>query len=200
MSRPAGAHTAGPCPRCFVEAVRPGRPMSVRGRDLVGYACDHCAKCVVSRIEEDLEVYDVVSVDLPDATLHGTSGRWRATASRCAVRSVRVVSGCCGSSAGELASTEASPCPCPTGPEHRKLGCSGGGQLSDLRHQAWSRDVLVPRRLRNSRWLPADSGHCSSALGSESWPNGSSFGCDLSTLRRWMPRSILRRRWLVLST
>ncbi|CAM5485235.1 DNA-binding protein [Streptomyces pilosus] len=29
--------------RCLVEAVRPGRPMTVAGRDAVDYLCDHCA-------------------------------------------------------------------------------------------------------------------------------------------------------------
>ncbi len=84
MSRSVGAHTADPCPRCFVEAVRPGRPMTVAGHDVVGYLCDHCAHAWSRPVEDDLEVYDVVRVDLPDATLYGTA--WQVEADRVQVR------------------------------------------------------------------------------------------------------------------
>ncbi|MFG2534728.1 hypothetical protein ACGFU4_05720 [Streptomyces sp. NPDC048511] len=35
MSRSAGPHTADPCPRCCVEAVRTGVPKTDEGRDRV---------------------------------------------------------------------------------------------------------------------------------------------------------------------
>ncbi|MEV7057528.1 hypothetical protein AB0N79_16070 [Streptomyces microflavus] len=46
MSRSAGTHTADPCPRCYVQAVREGTPLPAPGSDridAVGYACDRCA-------------------------------------------------------------------------------------------------------------------------------------------------------------
>lgn len=84
MSRSVGAHTADPCPRCRVEAVRPGKPTSVGGRAVVGYLCDHCAHTWTRPVEDDLDVYDIVRVDLPDATLYGTV--WQVDADRVLVR------------------------------------------------------------------------------------------------------------------
>nr|WP_181396788.1 hypothetical protein [Streptomyces sp. FT05W] len=72
MSRSVGPHTADPCPRCLVEEVRPGSPMTVEGRDVVGYHCEQCTHVWNRPIEDDLEVHDVVRVDLPGATLYGT--------------------------------------------------------------------------------------------------------------------------------
>ncbi|MFH8464104.1 hypothetical protein [Streptomyces sp. NPDC017991] len=46
--------------------------MSVGGRDVVGYACDHCAHTWSRPVETDVDVHDVVRVDLPHATLYGT--------------------------------------------------------------------------------------------------------------------------------
>ena len=84
MSRTVGAHTADPCPRCFLEAVRPGKPMTVEGRDVVGYVCDHCAKAWSRPIEDDLDVYDIVRADLDDRTLYGTV--WQVDDDRVQVR------------------------------------------------------------------------------------------------------------------
>lgn len=84
MSRSVGAHTADPCPRCLIEAVRAGRLLTVPGRDVVGYLCDHCAHEWTRPVEDDLDVYDVVRVDLPDATLYGTV--WQVEADRVQVR------------------------------------------------------------------------------------------------------------------
>ncbi|MFD7700088.1 hypothetical protein [Streptomyces caelestis] len=72
MSRSTGAHTADPCPRCRAEEVRTGTPSSARGRDVVGYRCDRCGHTWSRPVEDDLDVYDTVRVDLPDATLYGT--------------------------------------------------------------------------------------------------------------------------------
>ncbi|OEJ62403.1 hypothetical protein BGM19_34755 [Streptomyces agglomeratus] len=72
MSRSEGPHTADPCPRCLVEAVRPGVPMTVEGREVVGYLCEQCAHAWNRPVEGDLEVYDIVRVDLPSTTLYGT--------------------------------------------------------------------------------------------------------------------------------
>ncbi|MGQ4362458.1 hypothetical protein [Streptomyces sp. SAS_272] len=85
MSRTVGARTADPCPRCFLEAARPGKPMTVEGRDVVGYVCDHCANAWTRPVEDDVEVYDTVRVDLADATLYGTV--WQVEADRVQVRS-----------------------------------------------------------------------------------------------------------------
>ncbi|NNJ08133.1 hypothetical protein HHX38_29020 [Streptomyces sp. PKU-MA01144] len=51
---------------------------------MVGYFCDHCAHAWTRPVEEDLDVYDVVRVDLPDATLYGTV--WQVEADRVQVR------------------------------------------------------------------------------------------------------------------
>ncbi|MFJ2291823.1 hypothetical protein ACIOG7_08930 [Streptomyces sp. NPDC087894] len=72
MSRSAGPHTADPCPRCCVEAVRTGVRTTPEGRDVVGYLCEQCANAWTRPVEEDLEVYDIVRVDHPGATLYGT--------------------------------------------------------------------------------------------------------------------------------
>lgn len=84
MSRSAGAHTADPCPRCFVEAVRLGSPTAVAGREVVAYLCDRCAHTWSRPVEEDLEVHDVVRVDLPGGTLYGIA--WQVEADRVQVR------------------------------------------------------------------------------------------------------------------
>lgn len=84
MSRSVGPHTADPCPRCFVEAVRPGVPMTVEGCDVVGYLCEQCANVWSLPVEGDLEVYDIVRVDLPSATLYGTV--WQVKEDRVQVR------------------------------------------------------------------------------------------------------------------
>lgn len=84
MSRSVGAHTADPCPRCRVEAVRLGKPMTVGGCDAVGYHCDHCAHAWTRQVEDDLNVYDIVRVDLLDATLYGNV--WQVDADRVQVR------------------------------------------------------------------------------------------------------------------
>ncbi|MEV7288247.1 hypothetical protein AB0O01_27400 [Streptomyces sp. NPDC093252] len=84
MSRSVGTHTADPCPRCLVEAVRPGSPMAVAGHNVVGYHCDRCAKSWTRPVEDDLDVHDVVRVDLPDATLYGTV--WQVEGDRVQVR------------------------------------------------------------------------------------------------------------------
>ncbi|MFF9759561.1 hypothetical protein ACF1G4_08395 [Streptomyces caelestis] len=72
MSRSIGAHTADPCPKCRVEEVRIGTPSSARGRDVVDYRCDRCGHMWFRPVEDDLDVYDTVRVDLPDVTLYGT--------------------------------------------------------------------------------------------------------------------------------
>ncbi|KOT33863.1 hypothetical protein ADK41_27445 [Streptomyces caelestis] len=72
MSRSIGAHTADPCPKCRVEEVRIGTPSSSRGRDVVDYRCDRCGRTWFRPVEDDLDVYDTVRVDLPDVTLYGT--------------------------------------------------------------------------------------------------------------------------------
>jgi hypothetical protein len=84
MSRSVGTHTADPCPRCFVEAVHPVRPVTVAGCEAVGYLCDHCAHAWTRPVETDVEVYDVVRVDLPHATLYGTA--WKVETDRIQVR------------------------------------------------------------------------------------------------------------------
>ncbi|WP_189774967.1 hypothetical protein [Streptomyces tauricus] len=84
MSRSVDGHTADPCPRCSVEAVRLGRPLSVGGRDMVGHTCDHCAHTWSRPVETDVEVYDIVRVDLPHATLYGTV--WQVQTDRIQVR------------------------------------------------------------------------------------------------------------------
>ncbi|MCX5265762.1 hypothetical protein [Streptomyces sp. NBC_00199] len=45
--------------------------MTVAGREVVGYRCDHCAHAWTRPVEDGLDVHDVVRVDLPDATLYG---------------------------------------------------------------------------------------------------------------------------------
>ncbi|MFF2521553.1 hypothetical protein [Streptomyces liangshanensis] len=72
MSRLIGAHTADPCPRCRYEAVRLGTPVPAAGHHVVGYACDRCGKTWSRPVERDLDEYDVVRADLPEATLYGT--------------------------------------------------------------------------------------------------------------------------------
>ncbi|RPK86134.1 hypothetical protein EES45_00400 [Streptomyces sp. ADI97-07] len=72
MSRSVGPHTADRCPRCSVEAVQRGVPMTVEGCDVICYRCGHCAKAWTRPVEDDLEVYDIVRVDLHDTTLYGT--------------------------------------------------------------------------------------------------------------------------------
>jgi len=84
MSRTVGEHTADPCPRCFVHAVRPGEPTAVGGCDVVGYLCDRCAHAWTRPVEDDLDVYDIVRVDLTDATLYGDV--WQVDADRVQVR------------------------------------------------------------------------------------------------------------------
>ncbi|MEU0677563.1 hypothetical protein ABZ330_32655 [Streptomyces sp. NPDC006172] len=84
MSRSAGAHIADPCPRCFVEAARQGRPTTVEGRDVVGYRCDRCSNEWVRPVEDDLDVHDVVRVDLPNASLYGEV--WRVEGDRVQIR------------------------------------------------------------------------------------------------------------------
>ncbi|MGW0846298.1 hypothetical protein ACWD26_40435 [Streptomyces sp. NPDC002787] len=58
--------------------------MTVAGQDVVGYRCDRCANAWTRPVEDDLDVYDVVRVDLPDATLYGTV--WQVEADRVQVR------------------------------------------------------------------------------------------------------------------
>ncbi|MFG2963736.1 hypothetical protein ACGFZS_10675 [Streptomyces sp. NPDC048288] len=58
--------------------------MSVAERHVVEYACEHCAHAWTRPVEDDLDVYDVVRVDLPDATLYGTV--WQVEADRVQVR------------------------------------------------------------------------------------------------------------------
>ena len=84
MSRSVGPHTADPCPRCFVEAVRPGVPMAVEGCGVVGYLCEQCTNVWNRPVEGDLEVYDIVRGDLPSATLYGTV--WQVEEDRVQVR------------------------------------------------------------------------------------------------------------------
>ncbi|WP_328494618.1 hypothetical protein OHS59_19140 [Streptomyces sp. NBC_00414] len=84
MSRSVDAHTADPCPRCSAGAVRPGSPVSIEGRDSVGYACDRCGHTWSRPVETDVDVYDIVRVDLPHATLYGTV--WQVEADRVLVR------------------------------------------------------------------------------------------------------------------
>ncbi|MFF1445110.1 hypothetical protein [Streptomyces sp. NPDC058295] len=84
MSRSAGPHTADPCPRCLVEAVRPGYPTTTAGRGVVRYGCDHCTHTWTRTVEDDLEVHGTVRVDLPDATLYGTA--WQVEPDRVQVR------------------------------------------------------------------------------------------------------------------
>ncbi|MFE6931812.1 hypothetical protein ACFVDT_07245 [Streptomyces sp. NPDC057699] len=84
MSRSAGPHTADPCARCCVEAVRTGVPTTAAGRAVVGYRCEQCANTWTRPVEDDLEVYDVVRVDLPGATLYGTV--WQVEGDRVQVR------------------------------------------------------------------------------------------------------------------
>ncbi|WP_437074756.1 hypothetical protein [Streptomyces sp. enrichment culture] len=87
MSRSVGAHTADPCPRCLVEAVRPGSPTTDAGRDVVGYHCDACAHRWSRPFETELELHDTVRVDLPDATLYGSV--WQVEPDRVQVRGER---------------------------------------------------------------------------------------------------------------
>ncbi|MEV7433300.1 hypothetical protein [Streptomyces griseoviridis] len=72
MSRSVGRHTADPCPRCRVEAVRLGRPTTVEGREVVAYSCERCAHEWNRPVEDDVEIDDTVRVDLPEATLYGS--------------------------------------------------------------------------------------------------------------------------------
>lgn len=72
MSRSIGSRTADPCPKCRVEEARTGNPSSAQGRDVVNYRCDRCGHTWFRPVEDDLDVYDTVRVDLPDATLYGT--------------------------------------------------------------------------------------------------------------------------------
>lgn len=72
MSRSIGSHTADPCPKCRVEKVRTGNPSSAQGQDVVSYLCDRCGHTWSRPVEDDLDVYDTVRVDLPDATIYGT--------------------------------------------------------------------------------------------------------------------------------
>ncbi|MFF0054015.1 hypothetical protein ACFYRI_06405 [Streptomyces microflavus] len=58
--------------------------MTKAGHDVVEYLCDHCAHIWSRPVEDDLEVYDVVRVDLPDATHYGTA--WQVEADRVQVR------------------------------------------------------------------------------------------------------------------
>ncbi|MFE4216910.1 hypothetical protein [Streptomyces sp. NPDC056844] len=84
MSRSAGPHTADPCPQCSVEAVRTGVPTTAEGREVVGYLCEQCANAWTRPVEQDLEVYDIVRVDLPGATRYGTV--WQVEDDRVQVR------------------------------------------------------------------------------------------------------------------
>ncbi|MDT0342038.1 hypothetical protein [Streptomyces litchfieldiae] len=54
------------------------------GRDVVGYLCEHCAHAWSRPVEDDLEVYDIVRADLPEATLYGTV--WQVEADRVQIR------------------------------------------------------------------------------------------------------------------
>ncbi|MFB7333763.1 hypothetical protein ACFC00_19245 [Streptomyces adustus] len=51
---------------------------------MVEYACEHCAHAWTRPVEDDLDVYDVVRLDRPDATLYGTV--WQVEADRVQVR------------------------------------------------------------------------------------------------------------------
>ncbi|MFE7031622.1 hypothetical protein ACFU9Y_15035 [Streptomyces sp. NPDC057621] len=67
-----------------MEAVRQGSHTSAGGREVVGYTCDHCAHTWSRPVETDVEVYDIVRADLPDATLYGTV--WQVQTDRIQVR------------------------------------------------------------------------------------------------------------------
>ncbi|MFJ8450447.1 hypothetical protein [[Kitasatospora] papulosa] len=51
---------------------------------MVGYLCEQCANVWNRPVEGDLEVYDIVRVDLPSATLYGTV--WQVKEDRAQVR------------------------------------------------------------------------------------------------------------------
>lgn len=90
MSRSVGPHTADPCPRCFVESVRPGTPVpaaepSTGGAvTAVAYTCERCTHTWTRPVEDDLVVHDAVRVDLPEATLYGEA--WEVEEGRVQVR------------------------------------------------------------------------------------------------------------------
>ncbi|MET7446541.1 hypothetical protein [Streptomyces sp. NPDC005508] len=84
MSRSAGPYTADPCPLCCVEAVRTGVRTTAEERDVIGYLCEQCANASTRPVEDDLEVYDIVRVDLPGTTLYGTV--WQVEGDRVQVR------------------------------------------------------------------------------------------------------------------
>lgn len=58
--------------------------MTVEGCDVVDYLCEQCANVWSRPVEGDLEVYDIVRVDLPSATLYGTV--WQVKEDRVQVR------------------------------------------------------------------------------------------------------------------
>ncbi|MER7641290.1 hypothetical protein [Streptomyces sp. NPDC126522] len=51
---------------------------------MVDYRCDRCTHAWTRPVEADLDVYDVVRVDLPNATLYGTV--WQVDGDRVQVR------------------------------------------------------------------------------------------------------------------
>ncbi|MFI2780188.1 hypothetical protein [Streptomyces sp. ALB3] len=51
---------------------------------MVGYLCEQCTNVWNRPVEGDLEVYDIVRVDLPGATLYGTV--WQVEEDRVQVR------------------------------------------------------------------------------------------------------------------
>ncbi|MER5377774.1 hypothetical protein [Streptomyces sp. NPDC002553] len=58
--------------------------MTVEGRHVVGYLCDHCLNEWARPVAEDLDVHDVVRVDLPSATFYGEV--WQVEGDRVQVR------------------------------------------------------------------------------------------------------------------
>lgn len=72
MSRSVGEQTADPCPLCLVEEVRTGTFVPTAERGMVVYACGRCGHSWSRPVEDDLDVYDIVRVDLLEETLYGT--------------------------------------------------------------------------------------------------------------------------------
>ncbi|KIF68027.1 hypothetical protein HY68_04155 [Streptomyces sp. AcH 505] len=58
--------------------------MAGAGWGVVGYVCADCGHTWSRPIEDDVEVYDIVRVDLSDATLYGTV--WQVADDRIQVR------------------------------------------------------------------------------------------------------------------
>ncbi|MFJ3496330.1 hypothetical protein ACIPPJ_22400 [Streptomyces sp. NPDC086091] len=71
MSVTVGAHTADPCPRCRMTAVRFGTPLTGAGRAVVRLDCEQCGHAWSRPVEDEVDVHDVVRVDLPESTVHG---------------------------------------------------------------------------------------------------------------------------------